>query len=426
MVRRLIRHIDWVVTLDAERRMIADGAIAIADSRIELIGKSDEVEHRFQADETIDGRTLIAIPGLIDTNVATIAQLGRGAADFCDIPKFMLERILPYEAALSADDAEIAARACQLEMIRSGTTCFVDAGSRYPEVVAGIAHETGLRALVSRAAYDVFDTIMGAFPQAFARETTQEAVRRAEDAIGTIEKLGDARVRAAVALPWLAAASDGLCRELSELARQKQVRLVVAAARSRDDAVAARRQHGRTEVKRLLDADALHAATIVAHAGWTSPRDLVDLQRHRLVAAGPQITWRLEGPEGPVIFKPHTVLETNSSEVVREAVVSGLGIGFRSTWDVSAELKRGVLKRVMPAYGSASDVNIYAVYSGRRLVPVKVRAFVDYLVGVFGPEEPYWDREIHHILTREVGDSSNRTARPQAAVNGAVHERRVP
>ncbi len=80
----------------------------------------------------------------------------------------------------------------------------------------------------------------------------------------------------------------------------------------------------------------------------------------------------------------------------------------------------------MPAYGSASDVNIYAVYSGRRLVPVKVRAFVDYLVAAFGPEEPYWDREIHHILAREVGDSHNRMARQQP-VNGAVaHERRVP
>jgi DNA-binding transcriptional LysR family regulator len=159
------------------------------------------------------------------------------------------------------------------------------------------------------------------------------------------------------------------------------------------------------------------------------PRDLADLQRHRLVAAGPQITWRLEGPEGPVIFKPHTVLETNSSEVVREAVVSGLGIGFRSTWDVSAELKRGVLRRVMPNYGSASDVNIYAVYSGRRLVPVKVRAFVDYLVAAFGPDEPYWDREIHHILTREVGDSSpTRTARQQQPANApaVVHERRAP
>jgi hypothetical protein len=48
----------------------------------------------------------------------------------------------------------------------------------------------------------------------------------------------------------------------------------------------------------------------------------------------------------------------------------------------------------MPAYGGASDVAIYAVYSGRRLVPVKVRAFVDYLVSIFGPDTPYWDREI--------------------------------
>jgi len=119
--------------------------------------------------------------------------------------------------------------------------------------------------------------------------------------------------------------------------------------------------------------------------------------------------------------------------VVREAVVSGLGIGFRSTWDVSAELKRGVLRRVLPAYGSASDVNIYAVYSGRRLVPVKVRAFVDYLVAAFGPEEPYWDREIQPILTRELGgESHSRTPRPTSSagtagtVGAAVLERRVP
>ena len=119
-------------------------------------------------------------------------------------------------------------------------------------------------------------------------------MRRAEDAIIAIEKLGDARVRAAVALPWLAAASDALCRELSGLARDKQVRLIVAAARSRDDAVASRRQHGRTEVKRLLDADALNAATIVAHAGWTSPRDLVDLRDAGAhVACCPSMSHRL-------------------------------------------------------------------------------------------------------------------------------------
>jgi DNA-binding transcriptional LysR family regulator len=142
------------------------------------------------------------------------------------------------------------------------------------------------------------------------------------------------------------------------------------------------------------------------------PRELADLHHHRLLSAAPQLTWRLEGPEGLIAFKPQSILQTNSSEVVRESVVSGLGIGFRSTWDVHNELKRGVLKRVLPAYAGASDVAIYAVYSGRRLVPVKVRAFVDYLVGILGPDTPYWDRDLTappahrpepHILTHGNG-----------------------
>jgi 5-methylthioadenosine/S-adenosylhomocysteine deaminase len=294
MHRRLIKHIDWVITLDADRRMIADGAVAIAGDRIELVGKSDDLEERFKADAVIDGRDLIAIPGLIDTNVATVQQLGRGAADFCDIPMFMLERIFTYESALTPDDAAIATRACQAEMIRSGTTCFIDSGSRFPDVTAEVAIETGLRALVSRAAYDEFDTIMGAFPQSFQRETTEEALRRAGDAIICVERLGDARVRPGVSMPWLAAASDRLCRELADLARRKQVPLIAAAGRSRDDAVASRRQHGRTEVKRLVDSIALTGSTIVTHAGWTSPQDLVDLRDAGAhVACCPSMSHRL-------------------------------------------------------------------------------------------------------------------------------------
>jgi len=124
------------------------------------------------------------------------------------------------------------------------------------------------------------------------------------------------------------------------------------------------------------------------------PRSIADLHHHHLVYAGPQSTWRLEGPEGPVAFKPQSVLQTNSSELIREMVLQGLGVGFRSTWDVSGDLRRGTLKRVMPGYTGSSDVAIYAVYAGRRLVPLKVRVLVDYLVGLYGPETPYWDREV--------------------------------
>jgi len=81
-------------------------------------------------------------------------------------------------------------------------------------------------------------------------------------------------------------------------------------------------------------------------------------------------------------------------------VLTGLGIAFRSTWDVASEIKVGALKRVLPLLHGASDVNIYAVYAGRRLVPPKVRAFVDYFATAFGPDVPYWDRDIGPLLER--------------------------
>ncbi len=123
------------------------------------------------------------------------------------------------------------------------------------------------------------------------------------------------------------------------------------------------------------------------------PQHIEDLAQHSLLAASAQIEWRVDGPGGPVTLRPHGVLQTNSSEVVREAVVSGLGIGLRSTWDVSEELKSGVLKRILPAYAGSDKVSIYAIYPSRRLVPPKVRAFVDYLAELYGPE-PYWDRNL--------------------------------
>ena len=170
MGKRLIKNIDWVITVDDERRMIANGAIAIVEDRIAAVEKSDFLERSFVADDVIDGRGLIAIPGLIDTSAATVQQLGRGAADFCDLQNFMLQRTLPYEASLSTDDLMAASRLCQLEMIRSGTTCFVDSGSLHPELVARAAMDSGLRVTISRGCYYYFDTFWGAFPKEWPRE----------------------------------------------------------------------------------------------------------------------------------------------------------------------------------------------------------------------------------------------------------------
>ncbi|MFI4986232.1 MAG: amidohydrolase family protein [Alphaproteobacteria bacterium] len=294
MRKLLITNIDWVITVDRERRMIEDGAIAIAGDRIAAVARSASLAETFHADEVIDGRGLIALPGLIDASVATVQQLGRGAGDFCDAAKYRLERCLAYEGALASEDALWAARASQLEMIRAGTTCFLDSGSRFPGEIAAAAIESGLRAIVPRACGDVFDTAMGTFPVSVARETRDETLRHAESAIRQIRGLGHSRAQPALALPWMAACSDELCRDVAELARNSGVLVVADAGRTRDDAVASRIQHKRTEIGRLQAAGLLGHRTVVSHAGWTAPRDMAALAETRThVACCPSMSHRL-------------------------------------------------------------------------------------------------------------------------------------
>lgn len=124
------------------------------------------------------------------------------------------------------------------------------------------------------------------------------------------------------------------------------------------------------------------------------PATLADLDHHALLTTIPQPEWHLDGPDGPVVYRPTSLIITNSSEVVRACVAGGLGIGLRSTWDVSEELQAGTLRRVLPDHAGSSRVGIWAIYPSRRLVPAKVRAFIDHLAILFGPE-PYWDRALH-------------------------------
>ena len=127
------------------------------------------------------------------------------------------------------------------------------------------------------------------------------------------------------------------------------------------------------------------------------PESIAALDEHVCLAAQNQDPWRLEGPQGQELVRAHGPLRTNSSEVVRSAVIAGLGIALRSTWDVADELRDGRLKIVLPEWRASAHVGLYAVYPSRRYLPAKVRLFVDYLVGLYGTA-PYWDRGLEDIL----------------------------
>ena len=142
------------------------------------------------------------------------------------------------------------------------------------------------------------------------------------------------------------------------------------------------------------------------------PKKLEDLSRHHLLAAANQTQWRLQGPRGQRIKDVNSRVSTNSSEVIRELAVSGLGVALRSSWDIFRELQTGALVRVLPDWSGATDVALYALRPNSPLIPINVRALISHLKGVYGPK-PYWELTGH--ATRKKDRSSTRHKAGDAA-----------
>lgn len=157
--------------------------------------------------------------------------------------------------------------------------------------------------------------------------------------------------------------------------------LAIRIAELSDSTLVARRL---AAVRRVLVA----APNYIARHG--TPKTVDDLSQHVCLAPHNNDPWRLEGPEGPITLRPSGPLLTNSSEVVREAVIGGLGIAQRSTWDIGPELAEGKLVQVLPDYTASRNIAVHAVYPSRQFLPAKVRLFIDYLADLYGPV-PYWE-----------------------------------
>ncbi|MFV0369920.1 MAG: LysR family transcriptional regulator [Hyphomicrobiaceae bacterium] len=124
----------------------------------------------------------------------------------------------------------------------------------------------------------------------------------------------------------------------------------------------------------------------LADAG--TPKSLADLERHNCLLAGAQDVWQLEGPDGQVQTRVKGNIRSNSAEFVREAMLSGLGIALRSTWDVEAELESGALQVVLPQYRGSPAVGIFAVYPCREFMPNKVNVFIEFLIEAYAANPP--------------------------------------
>jgi 5-methylthioadenosine/S-adenosylhomocysteine deaminase len=279
-----------LVTMDAQRRLIDDGVVVVDAGRIVAVGPRRELAAGFAGRETLDAAGGIALPGLINAHTHAAMVLFRGVADDLKLMDWLERYIFPAEAKnVTAEFVRAGTRLAALEMIRSGTTTFVDM-YYFEEQVAEVASQAGIRAVAGSTIID--------FP-APDNKTREEAVAYAERFVR--RWMRDPLVVPAVAPHSTYIGSPETLRAAAALARREGVPLLIHLQESADEQRQVQERYGKTSTEHLRDLGVLRKGVLGAHGVWLSASDRSILRQHDVgIAHCPQSNMKLASGAAPV------------------------------------------------------------------------------------------------------------------------------
>ena len=122
----------YVVTVDRERRIIQDGSILVEDGKVSRVGKAAALANA-GADRVIDARHLLVTPGFVNGHMhISYAHAVRGI--FPDNLASPLSHVFKLQMAMTEEEEHATTLLGLVELLKSGTVCFVDPGStKFPD-----------------------------------------------------------------------------------------------------------------------------------------------------------------------------------------------------------------------------------------------------------------------------------------------------
>jgi putative selenium metabolism protein SsnA len=248
--------------MDQDRRIIAQGSIAVENGRVIAVGK--RIKYKGKPEEIIDAKGKIVMPGLICSHTHLYGMLLRGAplkieppTDFSQI----LQRVWwPMDEAMTRDDAYASALISCLEFIKTGTTTFADTFSG-PNAIAGVLdriasaiEQSGIRGIIAFEATE--------------RRTRAEGARGTRENERFIQKVKKQRIRRVMGMFSIHASftvSDELLRDVRRLASRYRVPLTIHTSEGLVDLYHNYEQFGKRTIERLNDAELLGQDVVLAH-----------------------------------------------------------------------------------------------------------------------------------------------------------------
>lgn len=190
--------------------------IEVKDGKIYSIRPFRDSDMTGPAENHISGKGKLVMPGLVDCHMHTGQQLLKGKV-LDELPMIWTRIMLPFESTLTEEKMELSASLAALEMIKSGTTAFVDAGSYHMEAAAEVYVRSGLRGLLSASTMD-------------EKGLPASIAQNADEAVAQTDRLydryhGKGNLKVAYSMRSLISCSEELIRKTAERAKERGAKL---------------------------------------------------------------------------------------------------------------------------------------------------------------------------------------------------------
>ena len=280
-----------IVTMNAEREVIENGAIGITNGKIEIMGTRRVVAMNVIAKRTINATGKVVIPGLINTHTHIPMTLFRGIADDMDLQEWLTKFIFPAEAK-NVDEQFVRAgtRLGLAEMIRGGTTTYCDM-YYFEDAIADETKKAGVRGVLGETVID--------FP-APDNKTWDAGLAYTEKFIKKWKN--DSLIVPAVAphAPYTVSGEHLLAAR--DLSNRLDVPLVIHLAEANSETVFIQQKHeGKRPIEFVESIRFLTPRTIAAHVIQANENELDILKMRGVgIAHNPQSNMKLAAGTAPV------------------------------------------------------------------------------------------------------------------------------
>lgn len=123
------------------------------------------------------------------------------------------------------------------------------------------------------------------------------------------------------------------------------------------------------------------------------PKTLAELARHNCLVLPGMEAWTFVANGRAQRIRVSGTLTSTNNELLREATVSGIGIGLHSVWDIAEHLKRGELVPLLVRHAEPQPRAIAALYPSAKFVPLRIQVFLKALRDHIG-KKPFWERAL--------------------------------